>query len=57
MLIEETGMDGTFGRTVREAPDADGQVRIAPDFRHEAGQYLPVRLIKADPYDMIGEPI
>ena len=57
MLIEETGMDGTYGRTIREAPDADGMVCIAPSYRHEPGQYLTVRLTGADPYDMIGESI
>lgn len=57
MLIEETGMDGTYGRTVREAPDADGTVCIAPSYRHEPGQYLKIRLTQADPYDMIGESL
>ena len=55
MLVEETGMDGTYGRTVREAPDADGTVFIAPNFRHEPGQYLSVLLTGADSYDMTGE--
>ena len=57
MLVEETGLDGTYGRTIREAPDADGTVCIAPSFRHEPGQYLNIRLLKAEPYDMIGESI
>ncbi len=57
MLVEETGMDGTYGRTIREAPDADGTVCIAPSYRHEPGQYLNIRLTKADPYDMIGESL
>ncbi len=57
MLVEETGMDGTYGRTIREAPDADGTVCVAPSYRHEPGQYLTVRLTGADPYDMIGECI
>jgi len=55
MLVEETGMDGTYGRTIREAPDADGLVCVAPSYRHEPGQYIPVRLTGADSYDMIGE--
>ena len=55
MHVEETGMDGTYGRTIREAPDADGLVCVAPSYRHEPGQYIPVRLTGADPYDMIGE--
>lgn len=57
MLVEEAGMDGTYGRTIREAPDADGTVCIAPSYRHEPGQYIPVRLTKADAYDMIGESL
>ena len=57
MLVEETGMDGTYGRTIREAPDADGMVCIAPSYRHEPGQYLKIRLTKADAYDMIGESV
>ncbi len=57
MLVEETGMDGTYGRTIREAPDADGTVCIAPSYRHEPGQYIPIRLAKAEPYDMIGESL
>ncbi len=57
MLVEETGMDGTYGRTVREAPDADGLVRIAPSYRHEPGQYIPIRITKAESYDMTGESV
>ena len=57
MLVEETGMDGTYGRTMREAPDADGTVCIAPSYRHEPGMYLPIRLTGADPYDMTGETL
>ena len=55
MLVEETGMDGTYGRTIREAPDADGTVCIAPSYRHEPGQYLSVLLTGADSYDMTGD--
>ena len=57
LLIEETGMDGTFGRTEREAPDADGMVKIAPSYRHEPGQYIPIRITQADSYDLIGEEV
>lgn len=57
MLVEETGMDGTYGRTIREAPDADGQVCIAPSYRHEPGTYLKIRLTGAAPYDMTGESV
>ena len=57
LLIEETGLDGTFGRTVREAPDADGLVKIAPSYKHEPGQYIPIRITKADSYDLIGEEL
>ncbi len=56
-LIEETGFEGTFGRTVREAPDADGLVKIAPHYTDEPGKYIPIRIIGADAYDMLGERI
>lgn len=57
LLVEETGMEGTFGRTLREAPDADGMVKIAPDYRHEPGQYLPIRIVQAEAYDLTGEAL
>lgn len=56
-LIEDTGFEGTFGRTVREAPDADGLVKIAPHYTDEPGTYIPVKIIGADAYDMLGERI
>ena len=57
LLVEQTGMDGTYGRTLREAPDADGMVCIAPNWRHEPGQYIKIRITKADAYDMVGESL
>ena len=56
-LIEDTGFDGTFGRTVREAPDADGFVKVAPHYTDEPGKYIPIKIIGADAYDMLGERI
>lgn len=56
-LIEETGFDGTYGRTIREAPDADGFVKIAPNYTDQPGQFIPIKITKADAYDMLGERI
>jgi ribosomal protein S12 methylthiotransferase len=43
VLVERVGDDGTAeGRSFREAPDADGVVRVADATAAEAGEYLPV---------------
>ena len=56
-LIEETGFGGTYGRTMREAPDADGYVKIGPHYLDEPGKYIPIKITNADAYDMLGERI
>ncbi len=57
MLVEKTDLDGTFGRTVREAPDADGEVLIPHRPEYVPGQYLNIRITDADAYDMEGEEL
>ena len=54
VLIEGTDETGLFGRSFAEAPDVDGVIRLP--YRHgvKAGQYIPVRLLEADDYDMTG---
>jgi tRNA A37 methylthiotransferase MiaB len=43
VLVERVDDDGTAeGRSFREAPDADGVVRVADATAAEAGEYLPV---------------
>ncbi len=57
LLIEQ--LDGTAarGRTMREAPDADGLVTVGRTPDMQTGMFVPIRLTEASCYDMIGERI
>lgn len=57
MLIEDIFDGCTYGRTIREAPDADGRVEVSTRAYHAVGDYIPVRLTSCDCYDMKGESI
>jgi ribosomal protein S12 methylthiotransferase len=55
VLVEETGTKGrpARGRSVREAPEVDGCVRVAGTGL-EAGTFYPVMITGADAYDLVG---
>lgn len=57
VLIEGTQDGRAFGRSYAEAPDVDGKVYVERAGNLQAGTYAPVRLIRAEEYDMIGEPV
>lgn len=57
MLIEEVHGGLTYGRTQREAPDADGLIEIPTRAFHAVGDYIPITLTQGDCYDMKGESI
>ena len=57
VLVEGTQDGRSFGRSYAEAPDVDGKVYIERAADLQPGSYVPVRLIHAEEYDMIGEPI
>ena len=57
VLIEGTEGGRSFGRSYAEAPDVDGKIYLEHADHLIAGQYVPVRLIRAEEYDMIGEPV
>jgi ribosomal protein S12 methylthiotransferase len=42
------------GRSVRQAPDVDGQVYITAG-RAEVGEIVPLRITDSSEYDLIGE--
>jgi ribosomal protein S12 methylthiotransferase len=56
VLIEGTQDGRAFGRSYAEAPDVDGKIYLE-NTSQTIGSYVPVRLIRAEEYDMIGEPI
>jgi ribosomal protein S12 methylthiotransferase len=55
VLIEEAGEEGSpaRGRSVREAPEVDGCVRVAGTGLR-AGMFYPVQVTGADAYDLVG---
>ena len=57
VLIEGTEDGRAFGRSYAEAPDVDGKIYLEHADHLIAGQYVPVRLVRAEEYDMIGEPV
>ena len=57
VLIEGAEAGYTFARSYAEAPDVDGKIRLPHKPHHRAGQYVPVKLCQALPYDLIGEEL
>ena len=57
VLIEGTEDGRTFGRSYAEAPDVDGKVYLEHAGKLSPGTYVPVRMIRAEEYDMIGEQV
>ena len=55
VLIEGTKDGRAFGRSYAEAPDVDGKIDLEHAGNLTVGSYVPVRLIRAEEYDMIGE--
>ncbi|NLD58181.1 MAG: 30S ribosomal protein S12 methylthiotransferase RimO [Clostridiales bacterium] len=46
-----------FGRSGREAPESDGVVRFRSEIPVRPGEYVMVKLIGADAYDLFGEVV
>ena len=57
MLIEGTEGTRAYGRSYAEAPDVDGKVYLTDAAHLPAGSFVAARLIRAEEYDMIGEPV
>ena len=57
VLIEGSQDGNTFGRSYAEAPDVDGKILLPHAESLAIGSYVPVRLLRAEEYDMIGERI
>ena len=57
VLIEGTQDGNTYGRSYAEAPDVDGKILLPHAEALAIGSYVPVRLLRAEEYDMIGERV
>lgn len=44
-----------LGRTQGQAPEVDGLVYVQGASRQDIGQFVPVRIVRADNYDLVGE--
>ena len=55
VLVTGHEADGYVGRSVMEAPDADGVIRFASPKALTEGAFVNVRLTDADEYDLYGE--
>jgi tRNA A37 methylthiotransferase MiaB len=56
VLVERFDIDAQLwvGRSHREAPEVDGEIRFVSDARLSVGQYVPVRITGNDGADLIG---
>lgn len=55
-VLCEGAEEGMFvGRSIREAPESDGVIRFTAAREVAPGEYLNVKITKADTYDLFGE--
>ncbi len=55
-VLCEGAEEGMFvGRSIREAPESDGVIRFTAAREVAPGEYLNVKITKADAYDLFGE--
>ena len=55
-VLCEGAEEGIFvGRSIREAPESDGVIRFTAAREVAPGEYLNVKITKADAYDLFGE--
>ena len=57
LLVERSDSEGGVGRTVAEAPEVDGEVRVIADESLEVGSMVKVRIVEASDYDLVAELI
>ena len=52
VLVDEAGADGAIARSMADAPEIDGVVRIADGQKLKPGQFVEVRVIGAGAHDL-----
>ena len=50
----ETGEPYGIGRSAQEAPDTDGEIRVLGADENDIGEFITVRIVEADVYDLTG---
>jgi len=56
VLVDEVGTDGAIARSSADAPDIDGVVHVAPGTGMKVGQFIKVRVNRADAHDLWAVP-
>ncbi len=57
VMIDESGADGTVGRSKSDAPDVDGKVFLTSKKRHLPGHIIKAQVTDADEYDLYADVI
>ena len=57
VLVEGCDEDGWYGRSIYEAPESDGCIRIFGKDELTPGEYIMVKIVDADAYDLTAEVI
>lgn len=52
VLVDEVNADGAVARSMADAPEIDGVVRITDGTMLKPGQFLEVRVTDADAHDL-----
>jgi len=52
VLVDEAGPEGALARSSADAPEIDGVVHVAPATNLRAGEFIKVRITRADEHDL-----
>ncbi len=56
VLVDETGKDGAIARSAADAPEIDGRVIIRQGAKLKAGEFVEVKVTRADAHDLWAAP-
>ncbi|MBQ3574244.1 MAG: 30S ribosomal protein S12 methylthiotransferase RimO [Clostridia bacterium] len=57
VLVEGRDEDGWYGRSIYEAPESDGCIRLIAEGELTPGEYIMAKIVDADAYDLTAEVI
>ena len=57
VLVEGRDEDGWYGRSIYEAPESDGCIRLTGADELTPGEYIMAKIVDADAYDLTAEVI
>ncbi len=57
VLVEQVTPEGAVGRSYRDAPEVDGQVRLSSAAGLQPGQFVDVTITEAEVHDLIGQAL